>query len=223
MFRNPTDTPLNRYLRHHGGRENPVLEDLRHQTAALGRVGMMQVSPEQGGFLAWLVEFVGAKTVLEVGCFTGYSALCMAAALPDDGRLITCDISGDWTTLAQAAWGRSDQAKKIQLYLAPAAETLADLISQNGTGRFDLAFIDADKTGYDGYFEQCLKLVRPGGIIAIDNTLWSGLVADSSAQDESTIALRALNDKVRTDPRVSSCLLPIGDGLTLLRVIGTNS
>ncbi len=220
MSNDPNETAMSRYLREHGGRETPLLADLRHQTSALGPVGMMQVSPEQGGFLAWLVEFVGARTVLEVGCFTGYSALCMAASLPLDGQLITCDISGEWTDLARKAWAGSDQVNKIKLHLAPAAQTLADLLAKGGRGRFDFAFIDADKTGYDGYYEQCLHLVRPGGLIAIDNTLWGGLVADLSVQDNATLALRGLNDKLRADTRVSSCLLPIGDGLTLLRVVG---
>lgn len=207
---------LTSYLRAVSLREPEVLRRLREATATLEEAGM-QIGPEQGQLLALLLKLLGARRVLEVGTFTGYSALWMALALPHDGRLIACDVSAEYTGIGRRFWQEAGVADKIDLRLAPAADTLAALLADGQAGMFDFAFIDADKTRYDGYYEQCLQLVHPGGLIAIDNVLWGGAVADDAAQDADTQALRALNAKLHADTRIDLSLLPIGDGLTLAR------
>jgi predicted O-methyltransferase YrrM len=194
--------------------ETPLQRRLRDETAALP-MGMMQIGADQGAFLALLIRLLGARRAIEIGTFTGYSALAVATALPADGRLVCCDISDEWTSIARRYWKEAGVADRIDLRLAPAAETLRELLRDSGPGSVDFAFIDADKSGYDGYYEACLKLLRPGGLIAFDNTLWSGAVADPSKIDPDTVALRALNLKVRDDPRVTSCLVSMGDGVLL--------
>jgi predicted O-methyltransferase YrrM len=189
---------------------------LRAETAKLPSGGM-QISPEQGQLLGVLVKLIGAEHCIEVGTFTGYSALCVALALPDSGRIVCCDVSEQWTAIARRFWEKAGVAKKIDLKLAPALETLDALLADRGASRYDFAFIDADKTGYTAYYERCLKLLRAGGLIAVDNTLWSGEVADPSVIDASTVALRAFNRMVYEDPRVDASLVTIGDGLTLAR------
>ena len=177
----------------------------------------MQIGADQGAFLALLVQLTGAKRALEIGTFTGYSALAVAKALPADGTLTCCDVSDEWTQVARRYWHEAGVAGRIDLRLAPAAETLRDLLLESGPGSFDFAFIDADKAGYDRYYEATLVLLRPGGLVAIDNMLWSGAVADPSVTDPDTAALRALNLKVRDDSRVTSCLVSMGDGVLLAR------
>jgi caffeoyl-CoA O-methyltransferase len=199
-----------------GTREPDVLARLRRETAALPQHGM-QIAPEQGAFLAMLVELVGARRCIEVGTFTGYSSTAVALALPRDGHLICCDVSEEWTALARSCWEEAGVADKIELRIAPATETLDQLLADGEEDGFDLAFIDADKSGYDGYYERLLRLVRPGGLIILDNTLWSGKVVDESVDDEDTRALRALNAKLATDERVTLCVLPLADGVTLAR------
>jgi predicted O-methyltransferase YrrM len=196
--------------------ETPLQRRLRAETTALPR-GRMQVGADEGALLALLVRLIGARRALEVGTFTGYSALTVASALPEDGRLITCDVSEEWTAIARRYWEEAGVAGRIDLRLGPAIQTLTGLLNEGAAGTFDFAFIDADKPSYDAYYESCLSLVRPGGLIAIDNTLWSGAVADPAAVDPETIAIRALNAKVRDDPRVEACLLTVGDGVVLAR------
>jgi len=197
-------------------REPPLLAALRAETAKMP-MAMMQISPEQGQFMALLAELIGARKAIEVGTFTGYSALCVAAALPPDGKLIACDISEEFTSVARRYWAKSGIGDRIELRLAPALDTLKSLLADGGAGSFDFAFIDADKTQYDAYYEAILKLLRPGGLVTIDNVLWSGAVADGRKRDADTLALRALNEKLKTDKRISLSMLPIGDGLTLAR------
>jgi caffeoyl-CoA O-methyltransferase len=175
----------------------------------------MQIAPDQGALLAVLVRAIGARQALEIGVFTGYSSLCIAGALPADGRLVACDVSEEWTRVARRYWAEAGLAGKIDLRLAPGADVLADLLREGRAGAFDFAFIDADKENGDLYYERCLELVRPGGLIAVDNALWDGAVADPSVQDEATKAIRALNTKVCADPRVEACLATIGDGMLL--------
>jgi caffeoyl-CoA O-methyltransferase len=194
-------------------REEPVLRRLRMETAT-DSMSVMQIAPEQGQFMALLVQLMGARKALEIGVYTGYSALCVANALPADGRLVACDISEPWTAVAQRYWREAGVIGKIDLRLAPALETLDQLIQAGETGTFDFAFIDADKENYTAYYEQVLKLLRPGGLIAIDNTLWSGSVIDPSCQDPDTRAIRAFNKALHTDTRVDISLVPIADGLT---------
>ncbi len=197
-------------------REPPVMKRLREETAPLEKANM-QIGPEQGQFMSFLVELMGARNVLEVGTFTGYSALAVALALPDDGRLVACDISEEWTTIARRYWEEAGVAHKIDLRLAPAVETLDGLLTEGCAGTFDFAFIDADKEGYDMYYERALELTRTGGLIALDNTLWEGKVVDPAATDVDTEAIRAINAKLAEDERVTLSLLPVGDGLTLAR------
>lgn len=197
-------------------RESPALQRLRTETAQLP-LARMQISPEQGQFMALLLRLMGAHHALEVGVFTGYSTLCVALALPEDGRIVACDVNPEWTSIAQRHWRDAGVAHKIDLRLAPAANTLNDLVAQGQKNRFDFAFIDADKGNYDTYYETCLKLARPGGLIAIDNVLWGGAVADPVANDNDTRAIRALNDKLHGDSRIELSLVPIADGLTLAR------
>ncbi len=208
--------PLYEYLIKVSLRESDVLRRLREETM-LHPMARMQVAPEQGQFMALLVELLGARRVIEIGTYTGYSALCMAAALPAEGHLVACDINAEWTAIGQRYWREAGVTDKIQLRLAPAVETLAELLSLKEAGTFDFAFIDADKVNYNHYYEHCLKLLRPGGLIAIDNVLWSGRVIDPLDQDPDTLAIHALNTKLRDDERVSLSMLPISDGLTLAR------
>ncbi len=204
------------YLLENSLREDELLFELRKVTAE-DPMARMQIAPEQGQFMALLVNLLSAKRIIEVGTFTGYSALCMARALPEDGELICCDVSTAWTTIAKDFWQRAKVDHKIQLHIAPANKTLENLIQTGRSGQFDMAFIDADKENYDQYYEQCLQLLRPNGLILLDNMLWSGRVADDQFQDEDTVAIRALNCKVRDDERVEISLLPVADGITLAR------
>jgi caffeoyl-CoA O-methyltransferase len=204
------------YVVEFGTREPELLVRLREETAALPQHGM-QIAPEQGAFLGLLVELIGARRCIEVGTFTGYSSTAVALALPEDGRLVCCDVSEEWTSLAKKYWDEAGVAGKIDLRIAPATETLDRLLAEGEQDTYDFAFIDADKTGYDGYYERALRLVRPGGLIALDNTLWGGQVLDPDADDEDTRALRALNAKLAEDERVTLCLLPLADGVTLAR------
>ena len=199
-----------------GTREPAVLARLREETAALPQHAM-QIAPEQGAFLALLVELIGARRCIEVGTFTGYSSTAVALALPEDGQIVCCDVSEEWTSIARKYWSEAGIADKVDLRLGPAADTLDELLASGAEGTFDFAFIDADKTGYDGYYERLLRLVRPGGLIALDNTLWSGKVLDRDADDKDTRALQALNSKLAEDERVTLCLLPVADGVTLAR------
>jgi len=204
------------YVHNVATRETPLQKRLREETSKLSGAGM-QIGADQGAFLSLLVQLTGARQAIEIGTFTGYSALAVATALPADGKLICCDISDEWTQVARRYWHEAGVAGRIDLRLAPAVETLRDLLRDSGPGSFDFAFIDADKTGYDGYYEACLTLLRPGGLMAIDNTLWNGAVAYLAKTDPDTAALRALNLKVRDDPRVTSCLVSMGDGVLLAR------
>jgi predicted O-methyltransferase YrrM len=204
------------YVRATSLREPEVLRQLRQETADLP-MAAMQISPEQGQFMALLVQLMGARKTLEVGVFTGYSSLSVALALPPEGQILACDVSEDYTAIARRYWTMAGVAHKIQLHIRPATETLADLIDSGHQNTIDFAFIDADKQGYDTYYEQALQLVRPGGLIAIDNVLWSGRVADTAIQDNRTQHIRDLNQKIHQDQRVDISLVPIADGLTLAR------
>jgi predicted O-methyltransferase YrrM len=208
---------LREYVVRHGIREHPVLTGLREENQR-ERAGSMQVAPEEGALLALLVRLMGARRVLEVGTYTGYSSTAIALALPPDGRIVCCDVSREWTDIARAAWADAGVADRVDLRLGPAAETLDALLAAGEAGTFDLAFIDADKSGYDDYYERALRLVRSGGLIAIDNVLWSGRVADPSVQDDDTRAIRALNEKVASDERVDPVMTSVADGLTLALV-----
>lgn len=195
-------------------REPDVLAQLRQETANHPHRAM-QIAPEQGQFMALLVQLIGAQKALEVGVFTGYSSLAVALALPPGGKLIACDVSEEYTEVAKRYWQAAGVAYKIDLRIAPAIETLDQLLASGYAGSFDFVFIDADKTNYGNYYERSLALVRPGGLIAIDNVLWNGAVADETAQDDSTAAIRAFNEKLHNDQRVTLSVLPIADGLTL--------
>jgi caffeoyl-CoA O-methyltransferase len=199
-----------------GTREPDILARLREETAAIPQHGM-QIAPEEGAFLALMVELIGARRCIEVGTFTGYSSTAIALALPQDGQLVCCDVSEEWTSLASKYWDEAGVADKIDLRIAPAAETLDQLLADGEEDGFDFAFIDADKAGYDGYYERLLRLVRRGGLIALDNTLWSGKVLNQDADDEDTRELQALNTKLADDERITLCLLPVADGVTLAR------
>lgn len=197
-------------------REPDVLTKLREETANHPR-NIMQISPEQGQFMALLMQLMGAKKTLEIGVFTGYSSLVVALALPPEGKIVACDVSEEYTSIAHRYWKQAGVAEKIDLRIAPAIETLDKLLAEGEADTFDFAFIDADKSSYDDYYEGALKLIRPGGLIAIDNVLWSGQVADSRVQDNRTKKIRALNEKLHQDERVTISMIPIGDGLTLAR------
>lgn len=208
------DNQLYDYLLSASLREPEVLRQLREETAQHPNA-MMQISPEQGQFMALLVQLICATKTLEVGVFTGYSSLCVALALPPTGQIVACDVSEEYTSVARRYWQAGGVVDKIDLRIAPALETLDQLISAGQAETFDFAFIDADKGNYRHYYERSLQLVRPGGLIAIDNVLWSGQVADPQIQDESTQAIRAFNEKLHHDQRVTLSLVPIADGLTL--------
>lgn len=207
---------IQRYIEATTLRDEPVLRDLRAETAKMPHAGM-QTGADQVQFLQLLTRLIGARRCIEVGVFTGYSALGVALALPDDGKIIACDVSEEYTAVARRYWERAGVSGKIDLYLAPATQTLDDLIRAGEEGRFDFVYIDADKTGYDAYYERCLRLLRANGLITIDNVLWSGEVAKPGTTDEDTLALRALNEKIGRDARVDATLLPIGDGLMVVR------
>ncbi len=212
----PLDERLYQYLLSVTLREPEVLRQLRDETAS-HPLGGMQIAPEQGQFTALLVELIGARNLLEIGVFTGYSSTCMALALPPEGRLVALDLSAEHTRTAQRYWQLAGVADKIELHLGPALDSLDKLIAGGAVGHFDLAFIDADKGHYAAYYERSLPLLRPGGVLLIDNMLWSGKVADPAVQDEDTLAIRSLNSKIHGDDRVTAILLPIADGLTLVR------
>jgi predicted O-methyltransferase YrrM len=197
--------------------ESDVARRLRKETAALGPESGMQIGPDQARLLALLARLVGARRAIEVGTFTGMSALAVASALPKDGKLVCCDVSEEWTAIARRAWKDAGVADRIDLRIAPATETLAALRRAGGDGTYDLAFIDADKEQYAAYYEACLALLRPGGLIAIDNALWGGRVCDPAQKDADTSAIRALDLFVRDDPRVEQCMLTVGDGVLLAR------
>jgi caffeoyl-CoA O-methyltransferase len=207
---------LNDYLVSVSVRDLPILRELRERTASLPNA-RMQISAEQGQFLQWLLTTIGARNTLEIGVFTGYSALVTALALPADGRIVACDISAEYTDIARPFWRRAGIEDRIDLQLRPALETLQQLLDRGEAGRYDFAFIDADKENYLAYYEKTLQLLRTGGVIAVDNVLWSGRLLDPSNQDSSTVALREFNAALVKDERVAITLLPIGDGLTLLR------
>ena len=205
---------LHEYLLSASLREPDVLRRLREETATVP-MAVMQISPEQGQFMALLARAVNARRAIEVGVFTGYSSLAVALAMPADGKLVACDVNEEWTAIARRHWEKAGVAGRIDLKLQPAQRTLDELIAAGESGRYDFAFIDADKSRYPIYFERCLTLLRQGGLIVVDNTLWSGNVADASVDDEDTRAIRAFNDAVHKDSRVAVSLLPVGDGVTL--------
>lgn len=212
------DDRLYQYVLDTSLREHAALAELRAATSDHPHA-RMQISPEQGQLLALLVKLIGARRTIEIGVFTGYSSLAVALALPADGSVLACDVSDEYTRVGRPYWQRAGVANKINLILEPALTTLDARLAAGEAGHYDFAFIDADKTNYDGYYERCLRLLRTGGLIAIDNTLWSGKVADriDASKDPDTAALQALNLKLRDDSRVDMSLLPIGDGLTLAR------
>lgn len=196
--------------------ETEAQKKLRIETAKLP-MAQMQIGPDQGAFLTLLVGAIGARRAIEIGTFTGYSAIAIARGLAPNGTLLCCDVSEEWTSIARRYWKEAGLEKRIELKLAPALETLEELIRAGKEGTFDFAFIDADKTGYDAYYEACLKLLRPGGVIALDNMLWSGAVVKPEIKDDDTVAIRALNAKISADPRVDASLLTVGDGVMLAR------
>jgi O-methyltransferase len=210
------DERLYGYLLAHQAPEHEELQALRLRTQVMPD-GRMQITPEQGHLLGLLIRLMGARRILEIGTFTGYSALSMALALPAEGRIVACDINEEWTSIGRAYWRRAGVAHKIDLRIAPAVETLELLERKSGVDQFDFAFIDADKTGYDTYYEGALRLVRPGGLIVLDNMLRRGRVADPNESDADTVALRELNVKIAHDNRVDRVLLPIASGVTLAR------
>ena len=206
---------LHRYVVDHGRPPDPLLLELAEETTArLGETARMQIAPEQGAFLEWLTRLLGATNVVEVGTFTGYSSICLARGLAAGGRLLCCDVSDEWTSIARAYWERAGLTDRIELRLAPAVETLAALPDDPPV---DLAFVDADKGGYPDYLELLAERLRPGGVIAVDNTLWGGAVVDPEVTDPTTQLLRDLNAGLVGDARFDTVLLPLGDGLTLLR------
>ena len=205
---------LHTYLVEHSVREPEILQRLRAETAR-DRMSMMQIGPEQGQFMQLLVRLMGAKHCLEVGVFTGYSSLAVALVLPADGRIVACDVSEKWTAIARKYWEEAGVAAKVDLRIAPALSTLDELIATGSAGYFDFAFIDADKINYLNYYERALTLVRRGGLIAVDNTLWGGQVIDKKSKSADTRAIRQFNDWLKSDLRVHISLMPIGDGLTL--------
>lgn len=209
------DDALYQYLLDVSLREHPVLAELREATRD-HPLARMQIAPEQGQFMALLINLIGARRTIEIGVFTGYSALAVALALPPDGHIVACDISEEYTAVGRTYWQKAGVAHKIDLHLAPAIDTLDALLGDGEAGCFDFAFIDADKSGYDAYYERCLALMRPGGLIVVDNVLWDGSVAHP-AEDADTVALQAFNRKLHGDERIDLSLLPVADGLTLAR------
>ncbi|HUD50895.1 O-methyltransferase [Parvibaculum sp.] len=216
MSRSLIPDPVAGYVSSLVAAETDAQKRLREETAELPQ-SMMQIGPDQGAFLTLLVGAIGARQAIEIGTFTGYSAISIARALPKNGQLLCCDVNEEWTAIARRYWKEAGLDKRIELKLAPALETLEGLIGKGKEGSFDFAFIDADKTGYDAYYEACLKLLRPGGVIALDNMLWGGAVVDPKAKDKDTLAIRALNEKISNDARVDASLVTIGDGVMLAR------
>jgi predicted O-methyltransferase YrrM len=210
------DDRLARYLDETNRAETPIQVRLREETGKMSNAGM-QIGANQGTFMAFLIGLTGARNALEIGTFTGYSALAVASALPPGGKLVCCDVSAEWTAMGSKAWNEAGVGDRIELNIGPAADTLDRLIAGDKAGQFDFAFIDADKENYDRYYEQCLILVRKGGLIAIDNMLWDGAVADPADKSVSTVAIRRLNEKLRDDARVDFSLIPVGDGIALAR------
>tara|TARA_Y100001949_G_scaffold120900_1_gene102828 strand:- start:308 stop:970 length:663 start_codon:yes stop_codon:yes gene_type:complete len=208
------DKKLREYLLNVSVKESEILRELREETAQM-EYSAMQISPEQGAFMSFLVELIQAKRTLEIGVFTGYSALVVAMALSEDGIVTACDVSEEWANVGMKYWKKAQVEDKIDLRIAPALKTLDQLLSEGKQGTYDFAFIDADKIEYQGYFDKSLELLRIGGLIAIDNVLWGGSVIDDSIQDSSTKAIREFNENLSSDPRVSISMVPIGDGLTL--------
>jgi len=208
------DEPTYQYLVKTSVRETDVARRLREETQQLP-MAQMQIGPDQGQFLQLLVQLIRAQKTLEVGVFTGYSALWVAAALPDEGKIVACDVSEEYTAVARRYWKEAGVDHKIDLRLRPALETLDELLAQGGASTFDFAFIDADKSNYDNYYERALQLIRTGGLIAVDNTIWSGRVANPNESDTDTVAIRKLNEKLHRDERVVLSMLTVGDGLTL--------
>ena len=209
---------LRDYLWQKGMKEHPVLEELRDETAQLPE-SVMQICPEQGALMANLVRLMSAEKTLEIGTFTGYSALAVALALPEDGKIVACDISEEWTAIGKKKWEQAGVAEKIELRIGAALGTLEELIQEGQEASFDFAFIDADKANYLDYYKMCLRLVRKGGVIAIDNVLWSGAVINPKIKDDDTNAIRELNDFLARDDRVSLSMVPVGDGLTLAFIL----
>jgi caffeoyl-CoA O-methyltransferase len=205
---------LHAYICAHSTEPDPVQQELIEETEKLGGISLMQIAPEQGAFMSLLVGALGARRVIEVGTFTGYSALAIARALPDDGELLCCDVSEEWTSIAKPYWEKAGVARKIDLRIAPAIETLESLPADES---WDLAFIDADKPSYPDYFEALLPRLRRNGLILVDNVLWMGTVVNPAVDDDQTNAIRAFNDQVADDPRVEAAMIPVGDGITLLR------
>ena len=210
----PYTPELREYLWNRGMREHPVLKKLRDETSKLPN-SVMQICPEQGALMSNLIKLISAKKAIEVGTYTGYSALAVALTLPKDGKLLACDISEEWTSIGKRAWKKAGVLNKIELAIGPAAETLDKKISDGEKDTYDFAFIDADKKNYKKYYEQCLKLVRSGGLIILDNVLWFGSVIDGTRQDEDTRAIRDINILISEDKRVTPSMIPVGDGLTL--------
>ncbi len=209
---------LHEYLLAHSADEAEILRELRAETATMVERNM-QIAPEQGQFMALLAKLLGARRYLEIGTFTGYSALVMAMALPRDGEVVSLDNNPDFIKIARRYWEKSGFDGRIALHLAPAMETLDRLIGDGEDGSFDIAFIDADKENYAGYYERCLTLLRPNGLIMLDNVLWDGDVLDPENNKSSTVAIRAINEFVRSDKRVEIAMIPVGDGITLVRKI----
>jgi caffeoyl-CoA O-methyltransferase len=207
---------LHEYLVAHGAPPDAVQRALIEATAKLGPIARMKIAPEQGAFMSWLARALGAERVVEVGTFTGYSTLCLARGLPEHGRVLALDVSADWTAIGRHHWEQAGVAHKIELRIGPAADSLRALPREP---LFDLAFIDADKTGYAGYVEEILPRLRTGGVILVDNVLWGGSVVDPARQDKDTLAIRAFNDAIARDPRVDPVMIPLADGLTLLRKV----
>lgn len=205
------------YVVAHSAPIDEVQKSLIAETEALGFISIMQISPEQGAFMEQLARLLGAKRIIEVGTFTGYSALCFARALPEGGKLLCCDVSEEWTAIGRRHWKKAGLDSRIELRIAPAAETLAALPSD---AVWDMAFIDADKGGYRTYYEEILKRLRPNGVVLVDNVLWMGTVADPTMEGEDVVAIREFNDFVASDPRVEVVMLTIGDGLSLIRKKG---
>jgi O-methyltransferase len=211
------DDTLYPYFKSVAYEEPEILAELREATIATGGSAAMQITPEQGAFMAMLVRISGARRIFEVGTFTGYSTLAMALAMPPEGRIVACDVSSEWTGIGKAHWQKANVIERIQLKLKPGLEVIDAQLKAGEAGWYDMAFIDADKPNYDGYYEGVLRLLKPGGFMLIDNVLWGGDVADPEKTDADTAALRALNEKIRSDDRVDFAMVPIGDGVTMAR------
>ena len=212
----PLTDALQAYVDAHSATEHPVLAELRSATAGMPHA-QMQIGRDQGALMALAVKLLGARRTIEIGVFTGYSSLAVALALPSDGKIVACDINEEWTSIARRYWEKAGVASKIELRLGRATKTLDELLAAGEAGRYDFAFIDADKTTYLAYYERCLGLLRAGGVIAVDNTLWSGAAIDATDRSEDTEAIRAFNDALARDERIDLALLTVGDGVTLAR------